>query len=377
MEIRRSESYGMKKYIRYVRLMQCAFVALAVGTGGCNAREAPADWKAECVGRMQVSLPGDVDVAGVSKQSWLKSRSVPGSVAVYAFADEQKAEWSDLGFLGEVLITHPLSQSDLKTFTQEIERGRLTVKKFNDKLSKETNKRAFSDLPVASQNGYAWGVENGTVAQLFVATHYFSWDSYSDLAEVEQRQHFQTIIDGLSYRGPHSLTSTPGVCIPYAFIRDDGKSPRHISMTYRLREHPDVTIMLKDASAVEVDTKANPKVYDPESVSDSFWSRYDNAYRKSLRGAWSTPYKRIKMAGAKGVVSFVKIVREDDAVDYGYLVVARGDPKAKEDTPDLMLYVIQDSKNAKAKGIKPIGKDEFLEMAQTIAASVKRRPVSR
>ena len=69
-------------------------------------------------------------------------------------------------------------------------------------------------------------------------------------------------------------------------------------------------------------------------------------------------------------------MRKDDTVDYGYLVVTKGDPAAKEDTPDLMLYVVQDSKNAKAKGIAPMEKEAFLSMAQTIAASVKRRPTS-
>ncbi len=366
----------MKKCFPYGRLIQCSIVVLAVSTGGCNARETPTNWKAECVGRMQVSFPGDVDVAAVSKRSWLRSRTVPGSVVAYTFADDQKAEWSDLGYLGEVLITQTLSDADLKTFTQEIERGRIAVKTFNGKLPKMADKRPFKDLSVAHQNGYAWDVDNGKIAQLFVAKHYFSWGSYSDIAEAEQSRHFRTIIEGLSPREPHTLTSTPGICVPYAFIQDDGKARRHIATTYRLREHPDVTVMLKDVSAVEVDPKANPKVYDPEAISDSFWARYDNTYRKSLRGVWSDPYKRTTMAESKGVESFVKIVREDGAVDYGYLVVARGDPAAKQDTPDLMLYVIQDSKNAKTKGVAPVGKDAFLELAQTIAKSVKRRVVA-
>jgi hypothetical protein len=76
------------------------------------------------------------------------------------------------------------------------------------------------------------------------------------------------------------------------------------------------------------------------------------------------------------VESFVKIVREDGSEDYGYLVVARGDPFAKEDTPDLMLYVVQNSRNAKAKGAVPMSKDAFLELAQTVAASVRRRSLS-
>jgi len=40
-----------------------------------------------------------------------------------------------------------------------------------------------------------------------------------------------------------------------------------------------------------------------------------------------------------------------------------------------MLYVMRDAANARAKGIEPMQKDEFLKMAREIAASVKRRPV--
>ena len=69
------------------------------------------------------------------------------------------------------------------------------------------------------------------------------------------------------------------------------------------------------------------------------------------------------------------VMRTDDTIDYGYLAVVRGDPQAKVDTPDLMLYVIRDAKNAVAKGKKPIDKDEVLKMAEAIAASVKHRPV--
>jgi hypothetical protein len=162
--------------------------------------------------------------------------------------------------------------------------------------------------------------------------------------------------------------------LPFAFIRDDGTPRRHIATTYRLKAHPDITIMLRDVTAARVDPKANPQIYDPVARSDDFWNRYDSAYRKSLRSVWSTPYKQIKLADSVGVESFVTIVREDGTEDYGYLVVARGDPDAKLDTPDLMLYVIQNAKNAKAKGVTPMMKDALLEMAQAIAASVKRRP---
>ena len=41
------------------------FAALFVLTSlcGCQASDVPPDWKADCVGRMQLGFPGDVEVA--------------------------------------------------------------------------------------------------------------------------------------------------------------------------------------------------------------------------------------------------------------------------------------------------------------------------
>jgi hypothetical protein len=354
------------------RLVGCAVLFVMTSLLGCHARDVPIGWQTDCVGRMQLSFPGYVEVAAVSPKSWKERRSEPQ----FTFADGQVAGWAGLAYLGGVVISQPLTSEEKQFFIREIELGRQAVKKFSEEQPRRAKTRPFSDLPVSPQNGYAWDVADGKVAQLFIADHYFAWDSYSNISEAEQRRHFQKIVEGLAPRTSTTLPTKSGVCLPYAFINDNGENRRYVAMTYRLREHPDVTIMLKDQNAVEIDPKANPAVYDPEGISDDFWSRYDDIYRKSLRGVWNIPYKRAKLANSKGLESFVKIVRKDDTVDYGYLVVTKGDPTAKEDTPDLMLYVIQDSKNAKAKGIAPMEKEAFLSMAQTIAASVKRRPTS-
>ena len=38
------------------------------------------------------------------------------------------------------------------------------------------------------------------------------------------------------------------------------------------------------------------------------------------------------------------------------------------------MFVIRDAKNAIAKGVKPMEKEQFIELAQAVAASVKKRP---
>lgn len=140
-------------------------------------------------------------------------------------------------------------------------------------------------------------------------------------------------------------------------------------MTYRLREHPDVTIFLKDSTA---STNPRKEVLTAKYRTNDFWGQYAG---ETVKPAWFPVARDVKLAGQGGMATFVRFERKDGTEDYGYLAIAQGDPEAKEDTPDLMLYVIRDAKYAKAKGIEPIGKDALLRMAQTIAASVQRRPV--
>ncbi|MDB5802373.1 MAG: hypothetical protein JWL63_3312 [Rhodocyclales bacterium] len=224
------------------------------------------------------------------------------------------------------------------------------------------------------QNGFGFQADGRRFLTLRLGTHLFIWSSYSGIDSQQAQQSFNSIVSGLRTRDAFVIPNDPGVCLPYAFIRDDGNTPRVIAATYRLREHPDVTIWLQDRDSEHPWSGFDPEKLTPVAKADSFWTYYDSSDRKSLRSVWNDPYRRITLANSKGVESFVRIIRKDDTEDFGYLVVARGDPDAKEDTPDLMLYVIRDTKNAKAKGIEPISKDAFLEMAQTIAASVKRRP---
>ena len=351
------------------------FAALFVLTSlcGCQASDVPRDWKVDCVGRMQLSFPEEVDVAANTPNMIEREYKIKSIQPSFDFADGQHAGWSAIQVPNWIFVTHPLSVT---------EKGRLRTAAEQDALRigewLKTEKRAndFESLSVKPKTGIASRVGGGYDASIFVGDNLVRTWAGRDRSWSEGRKDFERFVDGIASRQTLAVPSLQGLCIPYAFIKDEGTRHRYIAMTYRLRKHPDVTILLKDQNAVETDPKANPAVYDPEGISDAFWSRYDSTYRKSLKSVWSDPYKRTKLADSKDIESFVKIVREDGSVDHGYLVVARGDPHAKQDTPDLMLYVIQHSKNAKAKGIEPIAKEAFIEMAQTIAASVKRRPIS-
>jgi hypothetical protein len=361
------------------RAVECITVAIIGSASGCDAQESSPGWKADCVGRMQLSFPGDVEVAAVALPTWLEKRRQAGADRRVgsSFLDGQRAGWSQSQFLGGLLITQPLAPEERQAVVKEVERGRQAVKKLSEsQLAQQAGTSySFRDLSVSPQSGYAWDFAGSKSAQLFIADHHFAWQSYSGLSEADLERHFRIVISGLSVRATFTLPRVSGICAPYTFIRDDGQQRRSVATTYRLLEHPDVTILLKDSSAAGPQAD-NPRrdIFTAEYGSNDFWSQYKGIGQR-VASVWSPAYRSTKLAGQKGLASFVEITREDGIQDFGYLAVAPGDPEAKEDAPDLMLYVIRDAKNAKAKGVEPIGKEALLEMAQTISASVKRRPV--
>jgi len=369
----------MNRVLRFAKGSHCVVLAFALSASGCsNAREIPADWKAECVGRMQLSFPGEVEVAANSAKMLEAEYKKRSAQPRFEFPDGEYAGWSLLQVPEWIFVSPPLTTNERDRLEIAAKQDKERVKEWvrTESGKGASQKEFFESLDLNSRRGSASRVGSAYDVSLFVGDVMIRTWSGKDKDWGEHRKDFGKFLSGTSSRKLSEIPIHSGVCLPYAFLRDEENTRRYIATTYRLRQHPDVTVLLKDVTAVVADPKANPAVYDPESGSDSFWGRYDNTYRKSLSSEWYRPYKRITLSNSKGVESFVKIVREDGAVDYGYLVVARGDPHAKEDTPDLMLYVIQNSKNAKAKGIEPVSKEAFLQLAQTIAASVKRRPIT-
>ena len=186
-------------------------------------------------------------------------------------------------------------------------------------------------------------------------------------------EYYKTLVEGVSARALYSVPREPGVCLPYAFIRDNGTHGRMIDTTYRLREHPDITIWLRDQGALHVQKDRNPDLYTATGRLDWFWTQYFSGTRTAIRSAWRESYKKVKLPAGKGVESFVEMTREGGTQDFGYLLVIRGDPDSKEDRPDLTMYVIRDAANAKAKGIEPVSKEQVLEMGRAVAASIRHR----
>lgn len=359
---------------------QLILVAAIAGwmTGYSHAEDLPAAWKTDCVGRMELRLPGEADVAALVQQEFLDYAAGKGtSYPVAKLPDGQRAFSTTSSFMGLIAVSHPVDDAAREQFLLAAERRAAAgEKKLKERhgVSVYGYPATFERLQTAKQHALAWRIGPSYSVYMDVGKSGLRWgvNSGPDQAPALD-EYYQTLIEGVSARPLYTVPSDPGVCLPYVFIRDDGKHGRSINATYRLREHPDITIWLEDQEAARVQKERNPDLYTATGRLDWFWTQYFSGRRTAIRSAWRESYKRVKLPAGKGVESFVEMTREDGTQDYGYLLVLRGDPDAKEDQPDLTMYVIRDAANAKAKGIEPVTKEQVLEMGRAVAASIRHR----
>jgi Tle cognate immunity protein 4 C-terminal domain len=354
------------------RAIQVTFL-IATASAGCTANQAEAALLRDCVGRMELQLPGEGDLAAYSfknlrAQLDAKQPGIPQA----EFVDGEVAGYGALSsYDGSVYVSQPLTKTQLDTLRDDAMR-----------ISSEIEKRAKRDSRVQSPavdatassktESVVWGVK-GYGALTRFGDHALLWRSAGDLDASAEA--FQAVTTRTQSRALFSVPLASGICLPHAFVADGGETARAVRVTYRLKMSPDIQIMFKDATAAVHEPGIRTRNNEPEPATVSFWSQL-LTQAKEVKPLWTPTTRSVKLAGYTGLASFVQLTRDDNTVDHGYLAVVRGDPTAKDDTPDLMLYIVQDSKQAKAKGKPPMTKEAFIAMAERVAASVRRRQVS-
>ncbi|WP_055335466.1 T6SS immunity protein Tli4 family protein [Ralstonia solanacearum] len=358
------------------RHLASVLVAAAYGgmTGCSQAGVLPDGWKADCVGRMQIGLPGDVEVAALTAEDF--QNYVPGK-RNEKFQDGKRVFASSLSFMGLIAVSHPVDDAVRKRFLEIAKRtGVDEAKRLKERhgISALHYPATFESLPTAKQKGLAWRIGPSYSAYIEVGESGLWWGVDSSPDQLPALgEYYQTLIEGVSARSLYTVPADPGVCLPYVFIRDDGKHDRKINATYRLREHPDITIWFEDQGAERAEKGRNPDRYSATGRSDFFWMQRYSGGRFALRSLWGDTYKKVSLTAGNGVESFVAMKRADGTEDYGYLLAIRGDPDAKEDRPDLMMYVIRDAANARSKGIEPASQEQILGIGRAVAASIRHR----
>jgi len=322
---------------------------------------------------MQLSLPEIADVATVTPDSIIKSIT-SGNLPESYFSDGQRAQYSNINYFGTVEATGPLNDQGIATLRKRLAHEATLIKRTMLQRRKQGEKVTFDVLPTPGWDGVVWDFGSRMRARLFVDRQYYAWRINMDPEHRPYMQAtFKTVIAGLATRKNFFLPAGVGVCMPNFFVSDNGSIHRNVSVTYRLSSHPDVTLIFQDASAPRIMDFQNPEKFTARSQTNFFWTQ---GFQSPI-SLETLSNDTIRFGGQVGLEIRLKLGREDGSEDYGYSVFTRGDPDAKQDTPDLMLVVIRNAAHARAKGLAPIGKDEFFALARNVAMSVKRRPASK
>lgn len=355
----------------------------------------PEKWKTECVGYFQISLPGEVEIGVVQDNP-------DPSKGSHNLLNGGNQFFADSIYLDGSIRTSPLLRESSFSRIKDEAAKKIEVLKQRTKtddsikiFSYESGQNSILSFFISKQKVY------GSIFLYQAERIYFFRTTEDELppaeAEAKVRSKQAYFLQNFRARALYEVPQEKGFCMPYGFVKDDSSQHRSMGTIMRLKDHPDVRVLFRDQSASFMKSYSREENPTVEQELRALWQRPDwDGVKYQALGVRKFP--SVQMGGYKGRSTFAEITRPsytpisecafDDedfskaekkaagctppTLDYGYIAYVKGDPDAKEDTPNLLLYVMQDSKNA-PDGKPTIGKDELRKMADTIAASIKRR----
>ena len=355
----------------------------------------PEDWKTECVGYFQISLPGEVEIGVV--------RDDPDpSKGRHNLLRRGNQFFADSAYFGGGIRTSTLLPES--TFSRIKDEKPNEVEKLREMAASSS---PFEFLEYKTEEKlitYILQDKRGSSAVTFIyqaGRIYFFRTSEDELpaaeAEAKVKSAQTHFLQNFRARTLYEVPQEKGFCMPYGFVKDDSPQKRSMGTIMRLKDHPDVRILFRDQSASLMKSYSRIENATVEQELRTFWEGADWGGVK-YQALGFRKFPSVQMGGYQGQSTFVEITRPtrsskeqcswDDEYfskaekkqagclpqtqDYGYIAYVKGDPDAKDDTPNLLLYVMQNSEDA-PDGKPTIGKDELKKMADTIAASIKRR----
>ena len=369
------------------------FILLNVCTSLAYAQKinVPEQWKTECIGNFQISVPGDVELALLHYHDRDKK---------YNFRTKmlQRVFYATTTYGGGIGVYYE-DEKEFYLKTRQAEVDRLEKYRSDNKGNPKAGKFSYS---FPDETSFLAKHGNSDRMKIEASSYYsgrrYTYETLDRRDEVSVTKDYDNFAKNFRPRALYEIPNEKGVCIPYGFIKSDTPQDRVISSAMRLKDHPDVTVLLMDKSASRGGfvRKENPTAIEEIRY---IWEWGFNWRTEKLQATGFPRFPLVRIAGYKGRSSFVEITRPNPAtydpddvctknsyyaeeqilakcpplpVDYGYVAYVQGDPNAKEDTPSLLLYVLQESEYG-PNGKPSIGRDELHTMADTIAASIKRR----
>ncbi|MEG0281243.1 MAG: T6SS immunity protein Tli4 family protein [Morganella sp. (in: enterobacteria)] len=390
-------------------------------TGAVHA--GPQQWKEECVGYYKIQVPVNLEVALYPLDGLLNTKRKPPydgrdmgyfwptiTFGDYYGVGEQtdtsvQSQFSMFHYANyEISVsTNSKEAVDINKYKEKIEEilrvnyeaRKVRLKEENPEMATPENKTGVKSTYKIKQYSDAFSIYQSKYFELHFnranRLYIFRPDTVPLLANKtltadEAAPIVEPTVQSLVKRfRPRELYEVPpeqGFCLPYGFIAgDSGQESHDMGVTYRLIDHPDVTIFFQDMGI-------NEEIHSDEgSMKEAVTAMWNTHY---LMGAGkkellSPKWQKIEMDGREGIGTFVKatynnvptydynghVAEYHNYIDYGYLAYIRGDINTRNKEPGLLLYISQDSSQVKDK--PPMSKDELLEIATRITRSVTRR----
>ncbi len=387
----------MTPLLRYITLL----LTLTSLSACAEEPAVPKQWKSECIGRFQLSLPTNLETA-LSFELKKSESSLDSNLKGDFFKNGDVSERNVFSVDSTAIsVSHSGLESDFEAFKKNY---------FNQRKSEAFKKPGlYAPAPVIgneekinADKAFGWSSPNNLSAFLFrqdrgFAFHTSKYKNEANLADSRMRYFLANFVA----RSQFSLPKGQGICIPYGFIKDDGGKYRNIGVSMRLIDQPDVEIFFKDTNASGESEKTASEYKGSRGEVEFFWSYYGPTMGNQLHGTLNK-YHKIKLADYSGEYAFATIARpislneprEKDGetnaefkerikneisegtrpLDYGFMASFKGDP-SKVSEPDLTLYVIRTASRAVAAGKQPVSEKDLKIMALQIAASIQRRKV--
>ncbi len=372
-------------------------------------------WENECVGYYQLQLPDNLDVATYPVEDFVKPRKKPesdGDIDTRLYAspkitfgknsaiqdeDSVQAQFTEFYYGQYKLGVSSQSRMPIdwlayrEKVAADMDFKMKVAKQYEERKLKLFNEPVTPESEFNRKHNYfikeypdAFALYENRTYSLYLKKDdhlYHFWKKYqkdtgdkSQTVEKQVRDSEPEVISLLSRFRPRKLYEVPaeqGFCMPYGFIAgDSGHEPRNMGVTYRLKDHPDVTIFFQDLGMEPGPGFQRPENESAKDFVTYLWNRkyqWSSISKELIRPKW----RSIKMDGRNGLGTFVKSTFKDGSVDYGYVAYVQGNHKVRNLEPDLLLYVMQDS--GQAKNQPPMDKDELEKLAEHIVSSVKRR----
>src|SRR3979490_3172397 len=203
------------------RIRVTSIAAMAI-TGLCQAKPAqvPADWRTECIGYFNISVPGEVDIA-------MATIKTDGRVTTPAFSYARQPLFCSLVHGGEFQVSEDVSydfftkkrNNDIKKLEElKIEEAKSGGHFRSYDISRDDY---FSETFAGSEDtwitSYRWADNRMYLHEINTKYHKFS--------DARLNAYVSEFSDKFRPRKLYEIPQEPGFCIPYGFVKSTMPQP--------------------------------------------------------------------------------------------------------------------------------------------------------